>query len=96
MSNNGFLGPFGRKLFRRNSIFLSAALVIAFGSEILIDNGVEGAWNWNNKGVYYIKKLIFRNYGKISPQSTQIQRTKTRFNNKQQKPFFFVNHQCPQ
>lgn len=55
MSNNGFLGSFGRKIFRRNSIFLSAALVIAFGSEILIDNGVEGAWNWNNKGVYYKK-----------------------------------------
>lgn len=51
MSGNGFLGPLGKRLFRRNAIFLSAAIVVAIGSEILIDKGILGAWNWNNKGV---------------------------------------------
>lgn len=38
-------------LMRKNSYFLATVFAGAFLGELVVDNGIDALWEWNNKGV---------------------------------------------
>jgi hypothetical protein len=47
----GLLQRVRKAVMHRNSYYLAAILGAAFVGEIVLDNGVNAAWDWNNRGV---------------------------------------------
>lgn len=46
-----FLAKIGRAIMRRNSLYLATIVASAFALEIVLDDGVQALWEWNNRGV---------------------------------------------
>ena len=51
-------------LMKRNSIFLATVIGGAIVTEIIIDDGINKLWRWNNRGVSGLFNALIRNYGK--------------------------------